>query len=129
MIFDIHKRRKALNLTLEEVAKAVGVSKSTVKKWESGYIQNMRRDKIKKLAEVLNVSPIDILDCAEQEYISPRKTVPLTKNIEEKLADFLKSVFKTKSFDNNIIIIKSSKNLIMIQPADECYKNILTLIK
>ena len=42
----INKKRTKLGLTLEEVGNAVGVSKSTVKKWEDGFISNMRRDKI-----------------------------------------------------------------------------------
>lgn len=57
----IFNRRKALGLTLEEVGNAVGVSKSTVKKWESGGISNMRRDKIEKLAKILEISPIRLL--------------------------------------------------------------------
>ena len=35
----IANRRKELNLTLEDIGKAVGVSKSTVGKRESGYIE------------------------------------------------------------------------------------------
>ena len=35
----LESRRKELGLTMEDVAKKVGVSKSTVKKWESGYIK------------------------------------------------------------------------------------------
>lgn len=57
----IYNRRKELGLTLEEVGKAVGVSKSTVKKWENGFISNMRRDKIEKLATILQVSPVRLL--------------------------------------------------------------------
>ena len=50
-------QREKLKLTYEEIGKYVGVSKSTVKKWETGYIANMRRDKIQKLAEILSVTP------------------------------------------------------------------------
>lgn len=57
----IYNRRKELGLTLEEIGNATGVSKSTVKKWEDGYIANMRRDKIEKLAKVLQISPIVLL--------------------------------------------------------------------
>ena len=57
----IYNRRKELGLTLEEIGNATGVSKSTVKKWENGYIANMRRDKIEKLAKVLQISPIVLL--------------------------------------------------------------------
>lgn len=50
-------RRKELGLTLEEIGRSVGVGKSTVKKWESGYITNMKRDKIALLASVLQMDP------------------------------------------------------------------------
>lgn len=60
-LFDIEKRRKELNLTLEQIGNYVGVSKSTVKKWETGFIDNMKRDKIALLAQVLKVSPLEIL--------------------------------------------------------------------
>ena len=53
----IRTRRLDLGLTLEEVAHVVGVGKSTVRKWETGDIANMRRDKIAKLAEALQTTP------------------------------------------------------------------------
>ena len=59
--FDIESRRKELNLTLEQIGKYVGVSKSTVKKWETGFIDNMKRDKIALLADILKVSPLEII--------------------------------------------------------------------
>ena len=67
MIINISQRRSELGLTLEKIADYVGVSKSTVKKWESGYIKNMGRDKIVLLAEILQVSPLDILDLPEND--------------------------------------------------------------
>ena len=57
----ISTRRKELGLTLDEVAAFVGVNKGTVSRWESGEIDNLRRDKIAKLAEVLKVSPLFIM--------------------------------------------------------------------
>lgn len=57
----IHDRRTALGLTFEEVGNIVGVSKSTVKKWESGNISNMRRDKIASLAKALKISPVQLV--------------------------------------------------------------------
>lgn len=53
----IKSRRLELGLTLEEVAGAVGVAKSTVKKWESGQIASMRQTKIAALAKILKVQP------------------------------------------------------------------------
>lgn len=58
---DMSRRIKTLRqekgLTLEEIGNKVGVGKSTVRKWENGIIENMRRDKISKLAEALGVTP------------------------------------------------------------------------
>ena len=57
----IYNRRKELGLTLEEVGNAVGVGRSTVQRWESGMIKNMGRDKIAKLAKILQISPVEIV--------------------------------------------------------------------
>lgn len=57
----IRMLRKKYNLTLEEVGNFVGVGKSTVRKWENGDIANMRRDKIAKLAKVLNTTPVYLM--------------------------------------------------------------------
>lgn len=57
-MFDIKNRRLELGLTLEEIGEAVGVGKSTVRKWEQGMIENMKRDKIAALSKVLQVSPL-----------------------------------------------------------------------
>ncbi len=53
----IYMLRTARGMTLEQLGDAVGVGKSTVRKWENGMIANMRRDKIAKIAAALHVSP------------------------------------------------------------------------
>lgn len=59
------KRIKALrlshNLTMEVLAEKLGVSKSTIAKWENGYVENMRQDNIMKLASLFNVPPTYIM--------------------------------------------------------------------
>lgn len=57
----IHNKRKQLGLTLEDVGNAVGVSKSTVRKWETGYIANIKRDKISNLAKILQINPVILI--------------------------------------------------------------------
>ncbi len=57
--------RKQNHLTLEQVGNMVGVGKSTVRKWESGEIANMRRDKIAKLAYALHTTPAYLMGWAE----------------------------------------------------------------
>lgn len=78
----IYSRRKQLNLTLEDVGKAVGVSKSTVKKWESGYIANIKRDKISSLAEILQINPVILINgdlSDDGEFPIVTNIIPLPK--------------------------------------------------
>ena len=57
----MYERRKQLGLSLEAVGDAVGVGKSTVRKWENGMIKNMGRDKIAALAAVLHLDPVEFV--------------------------------------------------------------------
>ncbi len=77
----ISSRRAELGLTLEEVGKAVGVSKSAVQKWESGEIANMRRDKIAKLAIALQCSPAYLMGWQDD----PMNKTPLTRDFVERI--------------------------------------------
>lgn len=80
----IRNRRKSLNMTMKELAKKVGVSEGTISRWESGDISNMKRDKIKALADALEVSPSEMMGWQEVdlEILSDymRKAANDTKN-------------------------------------------------
>lgn len=66
-------RRKELNLTMYEVAKKVGVSEGTISRWESGDIENMRRDKIVAIAKALNITPSIIMGWEDTPIIKLSK--------------------------------------------------------
>ena len=53
--------RESRDLTLEQLGALVGVGKSTVRKWETGDIANMRRDKISALSKVLHINPVSLI--------------------------------------------------------------------
>lgn len=59
--------RQEKGLTLEQVADVVGVGKSTVRKWETGMIANMKRDKIADLAKALGTTPAYLMGWQEDE--------------------------------------------------------------
>lgn len=67
----LKERRLELGLTMLQVANAVGVSEATVSRWESGNIANMRRDRIAKLAKILQLRPSAImgLDGDEENHV------------------------------------------------------------
>lgn len=58
----IKSKREYLNITQQEVANYVGVSKSAVSRWESGDIGNIGIDKIPKLSEILQISPLELIN-------------------------------------------------------------------
>ena len=57
----IKRKRLENGLTLEQVAKSVGVGKSTVSKWERGAILNMKKDKIDALSLILGIDPLSLI--------------------------------------------------------------------
>ena len=72
----IKERRKTLNMTLEDVGTGKGVTKATVQRWESGAISNIRRDKIEKIAEVLQCQASYLMGWSDSINDDKDKAVP-----------------------------------------------------
>lgn len=66
----IYNRRTELGITQKEVADFVGVSEATVSRWESGHIDNMRRDRIAALSKILRLSPLAIMGIDDTDLSS-----------------------------------------------------------
>lgn len=79
----LKNRRKELGLTLKDVAKYVGVSDATVSRWETGAIGNMRRDRIGKLAEILQCRVEEVMDIpvAANAFTVESRPVPIVGTI------------------------------------------------
>ena len=92
----ISSRRKELGLTLEDVGNAVGVGKSTVRKWETGQIENMRQNKIALLAKVLKVSPAYLMGWQE-EKLTTKNDDELFQKLKErpKLLELINALSNT----------------------------------
>lgn len=73
--------RQEKGLTLEQVADVVGVGKSTVRKWETGMIANMRRDKIADLAKALGTTPAYLMGWKEED--TKNETSPSEPSLTE----------------------------------------------
>lgn len=81
---DLSRKIKQLriekNMTLEQVATIVGVGKSTVRKWETGMIVNMKRDKIALLAKALGTTPAFLMGWKdENKKEDPPDSLKLTE--------------------------------------------------
>lgn len=94
---DISKRINQLRLekgmTLEEVATIVGVGKSTVRKWETGMIANMKRDKIPLLAKALSTTPEHLMGW---EVKNPTTQEIVLSDGERMLLDLFRSIPEEK---------------------------------
>ena len=71
----LKERRLALGMTLAEVSYQVGISESTLSRYETNGIQNMGIDKLKKLADVLKTTPAYLMGWDETEDIFDRDYV------------------------------------------------------
>jgi transcriptional regulator with XRE-family HTH domain len=69
----VRKRREELGMTLTEVADKMGVSTSTVMRYETQNIENITAANLEKLAEALNITPGYLMGWDEkdelQEYL------------------------------------------------------------
>lgn len=106
-MYDIRSRRQELGLTLEEVGKMVGVGKSTVRKWEEGMIENMRRDKISLLASALQISPLLLIkdDVPEQNTIQSeigRKFAKLDTNRQKQVLAYVENLYSTQVMEERV---------------------------
>ena len=101
-IYELRKRNK---LTLEQVADVVGVGKSTVRKWETGMIANMRRDKIALLAKALHTTPAYLMGWEEDntpeepkltegdaEWLSLFRAIP--EELRDEAVQYVRSALK-----------------------------------
>ena len=80
-------------LTLEQVGNLVGVGKSTVRKWETGMIANMKRDKIASLAQALGTTPAYLMGWEETTNNEQNKLISLIEQLTdeetEELSNFV----------------------------------------
>ena len=103
-------RRQELGLTLEEVGDYVGVGKSTVRKWEHGDIENMKRDKIALLSKILKLSPLTFIT-GEVEYGTPDNIIPLPKMKKIPLLGTIACGEPILATENIEALINADKNL------------------
>lgn len=99
---NLKKRRLELGLTLKNVADIVGVTESTVRKWEVGIIANMKKNKLEKLANALQTTIPYILGLEDNEdkktskiinkYIELENLVKSEKEKEDILEEILKNM-------------------------------------
>lgn len=74
----IKKRRSELGLTLLDIAKKMDVNEATVQRWESGNIKTLRQGRLSQLAEILKVSPAELMGWTNER---PRHLIPVLGDV------------------------------------------------
>lgn len=103
-------KREELDMSYQTLSEKVGISKSTLQRYETGYIKNMPVDKLEIISKALNVSPAYLMGWEE----SPAASDPLTSD-QQQLNDIytqLNSFNKKKS-------LTYSKNLLSTQQMED----------
>lgn len=109
----IKSRRLELDMSYQDFADRTGLSKSTLQRYETGFIKNMPLDKIEVVAKALETTPMYLLGWdnlppsdTDESYIEPEYT-NMAKMLQEKgltYDDFIKILRIYDAFnaeDNN----------------------------
>ena len=65
----IKSARLAKGYTQEEVGKLIGVQKSAVAKYEKGRVVNIKRSVLAKIAQVLEIPPVELVSDIEEKPV------------------------------------------------------------
>lgn len=57
----IKNKRKELNLTQLELAKRIGLTESSISKYEAGKIETMPTSTVNRICDVLHIAPAELL--------------------------------------------------------------------
>lgn len=87
----IKERRIAKGMTQEELGEIVGVQKSAVAKWENGRVSEIKRSTLKKLADALGISPVQLLGDVESDPVGTAAelaNIYLDVELREMIAEY-----------------------------------------
>lgn len=101
----IKKRREELDMSYQTLSDKVGISKSTLQRYETGYIKNMPVDKLEDIADALQVSPAYLMgwtdDPHDWERIGNEEGINPPKDYEGSYEDYVKfKINENPEFDS-----------------------------
>lgn len=71
----IKAARVAKGMTQEELGDILGVQKSAIAKYENGRVVNIKRSQLKKISEVLNIPPMELIYDADYRAMQAHNDV------------------------------------------------------
>lgn len=128
----LKRKRELLNLSQQEVADYVGISKSLVSRWENNEVKNMGLDKIRKICSVLSLDPMilinadlekvpSILGSYDYPYIPDAVAAGIPENI-----DGLSELPKITIADELLGSYARNKNIIIMRVNGESMNKVIS---
>lgn len=84
----IQARRKQLGMTAEELANRIGKTRTTVSRYETGYIEKLPSSVLIPIAEALNTTPSYLMGWEEDDLPEGRAELIRTPEDQELLDAF-----------------------------------------
>lgn len=106
----IKLRRKELKISADDLADAVGVSRSTIFRYEKGDIEKVGPEVLKKIADKLRISPAELMGWSDETSVEPEYTT----------SDLRKMAENAKTFDGKPL---NEEDIEAIQNIIEIYLN------
>lgn len=124
---NIKSKRIERKMTLEDLAKSVGVSRQTIQRYESGVIGNIPSDKIELIARALDTSPAYLMGWEQIDTNFSGKEAPkeIYDKFKNNVSKFhgehkeLLDIYRKLSSPNQKRVLTYSKNLLMNQQMEE----------
>ena len=105
LIERIKNRRLALELSYQDLSDATGISKSTLQRYETGFIKKVPINQIEVLAKALHVTPAYLMGWEE----SSPTPLPLTQQEETHIKKYRQLDADGKEDIDDLIDVKLAK--------------------
>ena len=114
---NIKNSRLALNLTLDDVAKIVGVSRQTIQRYESGVIGNIPSDRLEKLAIALHTTPGVLMgwDKVDSVNLTSEDEREIESDVEDMMNSMASAAYDGQDNIEDIEAFKATIKAAMIQ--------------
>lgn len=124
---NIKSKRIERKMTLEDLAKSVGVSRQTIQRYESGVIGNIPSDKIELIARALDTSPAYLMgwEQIDTNFSGKEATKEICDKFKSNVSKFhgehkeLLDIYGELSSPNQKKVLTYSRNLLINQQMEE----------
>ena len=99
------------NLTQDDLAKKIQTSPQNIYKYEKGIVTNIPLEKIKKIAEVFNISPTYLTGWKDEKAEAAPKVGDGLTDTEQKLL----AMFSCLSEDQQLLLLAQIETLLKYQ--------------